>query len=277
MAQDGEVSPSAETLSWSPAWLLLTELEKRPLDDKVREATKAEPSMPKPKCPKCEARLGKRFCPALDTSICSRCCAEHRLKTIECPPDCPYLESEAYQAGRRRERALVAGKEFLDFMSKVTPPVENDPSYDFCMQVQADAYLFMSRSGGLSDGEAMRAYDGLRGLLGKIYVADGAPLPMTQYLHDRFENSERYKRWMMLSDRDRAGTLEDLVSMIKKIGKTDSDGYWNLVESFYKNVDLSSDFGFTENDYAALQGSSSDRIGDAFQRSEGGLILPSDS
>jgi hypothetical protein len=43
------------------------------------------------KCVKCGARKGKRACPALKGDICPQCCGEHRLKTIECPPDCAWL------------------------------------------------------------------------------------------------------------------------------------------------------------------------------------------
>lgn len=43
------------------------------------------------RCAFCEARKGKRSCPALGGMICASCCGENRLRTIDCPPDCPWL------------------------------------------------------------------------------------------------------------------------------------------------------------------------------------------
>ncbi len=45
------------------------------------------------KCPLCEARKGKRFCPAKQRQICAQCCGEKRVIEIPCPADCPYLSS----------------------------------------------------------------------------------------------------------------------------------------------------------------------------------------
>lgn len=66
--------------------------------------------MPKPACPLCARRRGRRSCPALGESICSACCGTKRRTQIACPPDCPYLESAAAHppaaVQRRRERDL---------------------------------------------------------------------------------------------------------------------------------------------------------------------------
>ncbi len=43
------------------------------------------------KCPLCNARKGKRLCPALGKEICPQCCGEKRVSEIPCPADCSYL------------------------------------------------------------------------------------------------------------------------------------------------------------------------------------------
>ena len=43
------------------------------------------------KCPICETRKPRRFCPGLRAEICSICCGEQREITIDCPFDCPHL------------------------------------------------------------------------------------------------------------------------------------------------------------------------------------------
>lgn len=66
--------------------------------------------MPKPACPLCARRRGRRACPALGESICSACCGTKRRTQIDCPPDCPYLESATAHppavVQRRRERDM---------------------------------------------------------------------------------------------------------------------------------------------------------------------------
>src|SRR5512141_2909481 len=42
-------------------------------------------------CIYCHQRKGKRRCPALQGSICSSCCGNHRLTAIDCPSGCVYL------------------------------------------------------------------------------------------------------------------------------------------------------------------------------------------
>ena len=51
-------------------------------------------------CSHCGQRKGKRSCPALAGTICSRCCGQHRLAEIDCPSDCAHLGGLAIVSGR---------------------------------------------------------------------------------------------------------------------------------------------------------------------------------
>ncbi len=55
------------------------------------------------KCPLCEARKAKRFCPAKMVQICPVCCGTKREIEIDCTPDCVYLHS-----GREYEQTRKA-------------------------------------------------------------------------------------------------------------------------------------------------------------------------
>jgi hypothetical protein len=44
-------------------------------------------------CPLCRSRKEKRFCPALNQTICTVCCGTKRLTEIQCPDTCTYLAS----------------------------------------------------------------------------------------------------------------------------------------------------------------------------------------
>jgi hypothetical protein len=55
------------------------------------------------KCPLCESRKAKRFCPAKAAQICPVCCGAKREIEIDCPSNCVYLH-----AGREYESSKLA-------------------------------------------------------------------------------------------------------------------------------------------------------------------------
>jgi hypothetical protein len=55
------------------------------------------------KCPLCESRKAKRFCPAKAVQICPVCCGTKREVEIDCPSNCVYL-----QVGREYESDRMA-------------------------------------------------------------------------------------------------------------------------------------------------------------------------
>jgi hypothetical protein len=55
------------------------------------------------RCPICEKRPAKRFCPAKGEKICAVCCGREREVTIDCPSDCAYLvTAHRYEAEHRK-------------------------------------------------------------------------------------------------------------------------------------------------------------------------------
>ena len=53
-------------------------------------------------CPICEKRKEKRFCPAVHGRICAQCCGEQREVTLDCPPECVYLQQAREHEKPRR-------------------------------------------------------------------------------------------------------------------------------------------------------------------------------
>jgi hypothetical protein len=55
-------------------------------------------------CAICEKRKEKRFCPAVHGRICPQCCGEQREVTLDCPPECVYLQqAHAHEKPRSLE------------------------------------------------------------------------------------------------------------------------------------------------------------------------------
>lgn len=50
-------------------------------------------------CKLCEKRRAKRHCPGVAGDICPQCCGTAREETVDCPPDCTFLQ----EARRRQE------------------------------------------------------------------------------------------------------------------------------------------------------------------------------
>ena len=51
------------------------------------------------RCPLCRTRKPKRWCPALNTSICPICCGREREESIRCPLTCEFLrEARKHEA-----------------------------------------------------------------------------------------------------------------------------------------------------------------------------------
>ncbi len=61
------------------------------------------------KCPLCQTRKAKRFCPAKGFHICPVCCGTKREVEIDCTPDCVYLHSgREYERHRRAKHGTEA-------------------------------------------------------------------------------------------------------------------------------------------------------------------------
>lgn len=72
------------------------------------------------KCWLCKTRKGKRYCAPIENLLCPICCAENRLKKIDCNEECRYLDGVQYQEKRKEE------KEFSKLMESVPHGQYND-------------------------------------------------------------------------------------------------------------------------------------------------------
>jgi hypothetical protein len=136
------------------------------------------------KCAYCHIGKGKRSCPALAGLICSACCGEHRLTTIRCPADCPYLEAgtdyqrhrvgELFRQDRRR-----AYREVYEIGAEKAAGLLN------LIEVACFSY-FHDKSTAL-DGEIIAALQFIRRLLSPLHFPAPAVPAFSQYLHKEFK------------------------------------------------------------------------------------------
>jgi hypothetical protein len=136
------------------------------------------------KCAYCHTGKGKRSCPALKGLICSTCCGEHRLTTIRCPAECPYLEAgtdyqrhrvgELFRQDRRR-----AYREVYEIGEEKAAGLLN------LIEVVCFSY-FHDKSTAL-DGEIITALQFIRRLLSPLHFPAPAVPAFSQYLHKEFK------------------------------------------------------------------------------------------
>lgn len=217
------------------------------------------------KCTQCATRKGKRHCPALSEGICARCCANERLQTIQCPEDCPHLQSEMYQHQRRKDRASSQGREFLETNRELFPREE---AFNFAFKLQADVYYFCAHEAVADDEIIARCIDSLKALYSPIYVPESSPHPLLAFLRKRLEDTYRYPPDREPRKEERLRIFRVLGKHIASLGGSGSQRYWETLSSFFAELDFESDL-----DYSPLD-SRDEQAPDEPRRSPGGLILP---
>lgn len=238
------------------------------------------PSMAK--CPRCSTRKGKRHCPALGVMICAPCCARERLQTIPCPQDCPHLQSEIYQAKRRRERAASHGREFLERQEKLfaAPAMRS-----FAMMLHADIYFHARETGRPVDDETLVAVlESLQRSFGAIYIPATTAHPLLPFLVERLKDTARYPEGKDISAADRSRTLNLLTESIRSRTGPGSKRHHEEVSSFFDELDFEADLDYSPHDAERRAAAERDpllhdpalldvNLGSS-HRSPGGLILP---
>ncbi len=133
----------------------------------------------KSKCHVCDQRKGKRQCPARSAPICPRCCAQNRVKEIDCPPDCAFLGAEGSMLLASRQGGdapLPSNEDISNFVGEL---IESGPRGRFMDAAEPTALTALNQLVEYVDGEDEDAT--LQGAIWEWLVfgalaADGQPL-----------------------------------------------------------------------------------------------------
>jgi hypothetical protein len=105
------------------------------------------------KCAACQARKGKRSCPALAGRICSPCCGTKRGKEIDCPAQCPFLGAAKQYRSRREE-----GRRLEAFEKELRSIIGNETAYQGVLHnIEFMIYRSYRRRGGFCDADVAAA------------------------------------------------------------------------------------------------------------------------
>jgi len=163
------------------------------------------------KCVYCHERKGKRACPALNGSICSQCCGEHRLSRIACPADCQYLDaSSGYQQKRAGEQFALARKEF--YKSLFEKGEEKGAALFNFIETVTFSYFCTRRDG--QDGEIIAALQSLRRMLSPLHIP-AAPAPVfAEHLKREYEAFSKQKEQPVPDAGQATGLLDRAIQFI---------------------------------------------------------------
>lgn len=223
------------------------------------------------KCPKCQARKGKRFCPALEQEICSQCCGTHRLESIPCPQTCTYLASEHYQLARRKNRAQTQGRAFIESLMRL---FATEDRRKFAFYLQADVYWWMKKNGPLTNDRCSQVLDELKSRLSPLFVPPSRPEPLARFLYDLISETPRYIQQIPRSlNRDRRlRCLAVLADHIRNHGGADTLSYHDELAGYFGQLDFEADLDYSPAE--ELERKRSGKSPKGFHESAGGLILP---
>lgn len=190
------------------------------------------------KCGLCSTKKGKRFCAPLDKVICPVCCAESRVRKIDCNPECRYLEGEAFQKKKEEEKkyARLMGEvghgQFDDIFQESAVA---EMAYDIESLVLE---MYEKSDFQLTDPQAREAYRTIYEIHSERKEVETDQLDtLTRSLFDQYET--RRPIWMEALDETIIGQvyLRLMISINKMSGgRMGNKGYLNYLKN---NFDLS--------------------------------------
>ncbi len=246
------------------------------------------------KCPRCERKKAKRSCPALDTVICSTCCATARLDTIACPQDCEHLQSEYYQLNRRQTRARSHGKAFLAAVEEI---LYSDDSREFGFMVQADVYWWVKDRDPPTNQELAATFEAVASRLSDV-VVPGSVNPLVDFLLELLTRSPRYQQHAAkgFDTSHRRNALRALGRYVEShgaggaaAGNGEADrSYWRELAAYFAELDFEADLDYSPAEELELSpgglppggappGGPPPRSNDGdFEQRQSGLVVPRD-
>lgn len=224
------------------------------------------------KCPRCEARKGKRHCIALDTEICARCCARERLETISCPETCPHLQGEHYQHTRRRSRAESSGRRLQRDLEQLFP---REDRRGLALYLLADTYWWTRGHGRLPGGQITSAYEEVASRQSSILVSAARPEPLAAFLVALLERSPRYTSGPIgeLATETRQRTIAALVRYVETLGPPDGFTFQEVLDGYFGHLDFVVDLQYSPDEELEAASPEAPPAPEP-RRSPGGLYLP---
>jgi hypothetical protein len=205
------------------------------------------------KCSRCNNRKAKRYCPALDESICSLCCGQVREKEVHCPTTCPFLSKhKSYQ-----EKRIVEKKQLSQRLpaSEEEDPLKDERMAWLAFHIEMPVKEYADKELSFNDREVLLALEYVRDKVQKgrgiILLPDATMKPQNALGEAMYQMMERCRfegrvimagKPLAYSQQEKLKVLDRIIGAAKYLAKANPEGrsYIQAVtERFAKMKDFS--------------------------------------
>jgi hypothetical protein len=174
------------------------------------------------KCSRCNNRKAKRFCPALDKSLCSLCCGQVREKEVHCPTACPFLtKHKPYQEKRivekRYESQRLPASEGEDLL-------KDERMAWLAFHVEMPVNEYAERKSSFNDREVLLALEYVRDKIEKgrslILLTDETMKPQNELGEAIYQMMERcrYEGRIIMREKPLDYSQQEKLKVLDRIG-----------------------------------------------------------
>jgi hypothetical protein len=205
------------------------------------------------KCPRCNNRKAKRYCSALDESICSLCCGQLREKEVHCPATCSFLSKhKSYQ-----ERRIIEKKHVSQRLQALEEEdlLKDERMAWLAFHVEMPMKEYAERNPSFNDREALLALEYVRDKIekdkGLVLLPDQPMKPQNDLGEAMYSMIERCRfegRIIMTgkpqtySKQEKLNVLNRIIGILKHLARGNLEGHSYIqavTERFAKMKDLS--------------------------------------
>ncbi len=185
-------------------------------------------------CSLCSARKAKRFCPTLETWICSLCCVERRrLDQAECPEDCPF-NAKAKEMARLRVRT-VTRRHGTWLARRLRAFGSREDLFSAGMDLEEALCAYSLAGKDLADREALDALDFLSAVSGEVQAVMSPPNGLALWLEESLRKGPAGPLASLekLPGRTRKELLDKLLEIAR--AETRMGGYLKGLETYFRD------------------------------------------
>lgn len=182
------------------------------------------------KCIKCHQRKGVRMCKPLGGYICTKCCAENRGVSINCPPECPYFKRhESYQeqkmANKNREKLTARYLKYIDKGKR--------KSAELMSFIESDIYDYYKNKISATDEEVLNGLKFLRRKESPLVTIEIVGPSFGEYL---YKNVEKFLKEKRFSSSEIIEVIEEIIKFIESFIKSpkNSRAYLHFLRGYMK-------------------------------------------
>jgi len=173
------------------------------------------------------------MCKPLGGYICTKCCAENRGVSINCPPECPYFKrNESYQeqkmANKNREKLIAR---YLKYMDKGKRKLAELMSF-----IESDIYDYYKDKLSATDEEVLNGLKFLRRKESPLVTIEIVGPSFGEYLH---KNVEKFLEENRFSSREVIEVIEELIKFVESFIKSEKNNrsYLHFLRGYMKEIE----------------------------------------